>query len=771
MSIKKDKNEIEVLIVGAGTMGASLAQAYAQSGFQTGLLDLSDNILSEAKSKIDRELQGAVKSRIFSPNQAQEIKDRVLMSTDYEDLCPSPQLNLVIETATENIEIKKKIFAKLDELCPKHTVLASNSSSLDVNILAGATRRPDKVVWMHYFYLPHKNRAGEYAPTDTASKESLAVAARYMKLAGKVATPILNSRKGGAADIIFVALLLEAARMHQEGLSVAAIEAGGRAAFDMPIGFLGLMDSTGIPIGYYTMCSFSDASNPDDLQLQVYQDFFKPPVNYKNLLDRFLEAEDSSQVRWIEKGALDESTDPTLVARIKDRFQAVGFMTSAEVVDNGVIDLKELDPLCENAFLWKRGPFTLMNSMGLSEVRRIIQARFDLAKQQGIHFPMPRNLTTRMETCEAWPLDQSSVKFETEQSGRVARITLSNPKNANALDTEVFKDLEAAFKRADQDEKIEVVLFDTAPIKTFIAGANVSVFVDRIQKGEVDKIVSDTALWQKILFNTITGKKAGGTKPRIAIVDGNTLGGGVEVALAFAADPKSLVLVTDRTSFTLPETRLGIYPGMRGSCLLPQLIAKATDDDELATALSRYYILAGGSPTSSPRMIKHLGLADCIVPTHRRDDVAACIASWIMEHEARIPGSAELSKMEFESCGEGLSLDEREEMRWMKDLFSKAHFLPWLYAVGLGWVDPGMSGEQLSFVKRIARRVAANSPHAVSLSNELIGLAIRDFREGKSLQETADFELKNYLHRVFEHPDGLEGLSALLERRRASFLV
>jgi enoyl-CoA hydratase / 3-hydroxyacyl-CoA dehydrogenase len=767
MSIKKDINQIEVLIVGAGTMGASLAQAYAQSGFQTGLLDLSDGILSDAIAKIERELQGAVKSRIFSPTQAKEIKERIVTATDYEILCPSPRLNLVIETATENIEIKKKIFAKLDDLCPAHTVLASNSSSLDVNILAQATKRPEKVVWMHYFYLPHKNRAAEYAPTDTASKESLEVAARYMKLAGKVATPILNSRKGGAADIIFVALLLEASRMQHEGLCVAAIEAGGRAAFDMPIGFLGLMDSTGIPIGYYTMCSFSDDSNPDDLQFQVYQDFFKPPSNYKRLLDRFLEAEDPCSVRWVEKAALDKTPDPTLVARLKDRFQAVGFMTSAEVVDSGVIDLKELDPLCENAFLWKRGPFTLMNDLGLDEVRRIIRGRFDLAKKQGIHFPMPENLNTQMETCEPWTLDKSSVQFETEQSGRVARITLSNPKNANALDTIVFQDLEAAFKRADQDEKIEVILFDSAPIKTFIAGANVSVFVDRIKKGEVDQIVSETSLWQKILFNTITGAK----KPRIAIVDGMTLGGGVEVALAFAADPKSLVLVTDRTSFTLPEARLGIYPGMRGSCLLPQLIAKATGSTDLGIALSRYYILAGGSPTSSPRMIKHLGLADCIVPAHRRDDAASCIASWIIENRGKIPSSEELSKLNFERCNEDLCLNEREEMRWMRDLFSRPHFLAWIYAVGLGWVDPGLSGEQAGFVKRIARRVTANSPHAVSMSSEMIEQSISDLREGKSLDETAEFELKNHLRRVFEHPDALEGLSALLERRRASFLV
>ncbi|MGB2843654.1 MAG: 3-hydroxyacyl-CoA dehydrogenase NAD-binding domain-containing protein, partial [Candidatus Aminicenantaceae bacterium] len=72
--------------------------------------------------------------------------------------------------------------------------LASNSSSLDINILARETKRPDKVVWMHYFYPPHKNRAAEYAGTDNASPESIKTAARYMKLAKKIVTPILSSR-------------------------------------------------------------------------------------------------------------------------------------------------------------------------------------------------------------------------------------------------------------------------------------------------------------------------------------------------------------------------------------------------------------------------------------------------------------------------------------------------------------------------------------------------------------------------------------------------
>ncbi|MBT3786423.1 hypothetical protein HOF92_15720, partial [bacterium] len=92
MSKDEVNSKIEVLIVGAGTMGASLAQAYAQSGFQTGLLDIDEPVLNQALMKIDQELQGAAKSRIFSQEQVLEIKGRIQTSTDYTALCSSSRL-------------------------------------------------------------------------------------------------------------------------------------------------------------------------------------------------------------------------------------------------------------------------------------------------------------------------------------------------------------------------------------------------------------------------------------------------------------------------------------------------------------------------------------------------------------------------------------------------------------------------------------------------------------------------------------------------------
>jgi len=688
-----------------------------------------------------------------------------LATTSYEEACQGKSLKLVIETATENIEIKKRIFKTLDKLCPPHVVLASNTSSLDTNILARETKRPDKVVWMHYFFLPHKNRAGEYAGTDSASPESIKVAAKYMKLVGKVATPILSSRKGGAADVIFVALLLEAARMVDEGFDIPSIEAAGRKAFNVPVGFLGLMDATGIPLGIYTMYSFSDSSNPDDPLYKAYDNFFTPAESYKKLLERYQKAKDKSKVKWVSEGeATKKPEDLMVVDMLKNRFLGVAFMTATEVVESGVIEMEEVDKLGQNAFLWKEGPFALMNKMGIKEVIRIVTERMELSHRKEINFPIPQLLISQAQKDEPWPLKLSPVIFSSEQKDKVARIMISNPKAANALDNHVFEELKASFRKANEDERIAAIIFDSAPIKTFIAGANVSNFIRNIKQGNFQGIKDDTAMWQDVIFHEMTGQG----KPKIAIVDGAAFGGGAEVALAFALDPDSLVIVTDRTSYAFPETRLGIYPGLRGTLTLPQLIYKATGDAELAVALSRYYILAGGTTTSSPRLIKYLGLADFLVTARKRDEVGEILVQAIINNGGKPLTQEQVDSLKIEELPSELTFEEKEELRWMKDLFLKDDLIPTLYAYGQGQTEVSLSGGR-TYVQRIARRVANNSPHAVHVANRLISKGFDDFLKRKSMDDAAQWELDYYLVPTFRHPDALEGLTALVERRPPKF--
>jgi enoyl-CoA hydratase/carnithine racemase len=424
-----------------------------------------------------------------------------------------------------------------------------------------------------------------------------------------------------------------------------------------------------------------------------------------------------------------------------------------------------VDRLCQNAFLWKEGPFTLMNKMGINEALHIVTERMELSHRREISFPVPALLIAQAQKNEPWPLEFSPVVYSQEQNGQVARIMISNSKMVNALDNQVFEDLKDSCKKANQDEKIKAIIFDSGPIKTFIAGTNVSHFIRQMREENFQGIKEDTIRWQDVLFHQMTGSG----KPKIAIVDGAAFGGGAEVALALAIDPDSLVIVTDRTSFAFPETRLGIYPGLRGTLTFPQLIDKATGDTDLTLALSRYYILGGGILTSSSRLIKYLGMADFLVAARKRDDAAEILAQAIIENGGKPLSDQQKKSLKIEELPSELIPGEKMELVWIKNLFLKDDFMQTLFAYGRGEEEIPFAGERKIFVERISRRIAKNSPHALNVTHHLINQGFEDYLKGKSLHERAQWELENWLLPTFQHPDAIEGMTALVERRAPKF--
>ena len=753
----------EILIVGAGTMGASLAQAYAQNGFNVALLDITDEIVQRGLNTINDELQSA-RGKIFQPDEISAIRQRITGTTSYEEACASAQLKLVIEAATENIEIKKKIYADLDRLTGEHVVLATNSSSLNANILASATKRPDKVVWMHYFYLPHKNRAAEYAGTDTASSESMHIAREYLVLGGKIPTLVRGSRKGGVADIIFVSLLLEATRMLEDGYRMSTIEEAGKRAYDIPIGFFELMDNTGLPVGLYSMQSFSDDSHPDDSLFAVYGNFFAPRANYAAIVDRLKNSAAGESVIWFtdEKRA-EAPEEESTVQLLVERFHAIGFLTSTEVVDRGLITIEDLEFLTQNAFLWRKGPFTIMNELGPAYVKHAVQTRATLAASQGQDFPICDGLRTFMAQSDSWTFSLPRIQKDTECDGAVRWITLSHPKAANAMDNEVFAEWRAAFTEANEDPACKVIVFDTAPIKTFIAGADITAFIRNIRSANIPTIVSDTRDWQDVIFHLMTGT----AKPKIAIIDGKALGGGVEVASAFAHDPNTLVVMTTRTSFTLPETRLGIYPGLRGTIVFPQVIYRATQDAELALTYSRYMMMSG-STSSSAQLLTTLGFADEIVPPQSRNTAVRALCDWIISHGS-LPTAEERATLSFERANPDITFREQQELQVIRDLFIVDDIIPTVYAYARGDREPQFSGWRKGFAQQISRRVSTASPFAVSRADWLLDSGFDKHLRGMDNESIAAYELAHHLGEIFEHPDAVSGLESTMRGAFPSF--
>jgi hypothetical protein len=188
------------------------------------------------------------------------------------------------------------------------------------------------------------------------------------------------------------------------------------------------------------------------------------------------------------------------------------------------------------------------------------------------------------------------------------------------------------------------------------------------------------------------------------------------------------------------------------------------NDEERAVALSRYYILAGGTTTTSPRILHYLGFADFVVPAHRRDEAAETIARAIIDNGGKIPSREELARLGFERLPQNPTLEEHEELNSMTDLFLQQDLIPALYAYAGGGAELFFSGRMKSHGLRIARRVAACSPNAVWTADWLISKGFDDFLKGVDNEKLARYELEEHLVPVFRHPDALIGLEALMSR-------
>ena len=138
---------MKIGVIGSGTMGNGIAHSFAANGYSVLLHDINDSLLSKGLDTIRKNLNRMLKKEIINQNQLKETLDRISTSTNLKDM---NDRDLIIEAATENIKIKNSIFSQLDEIAKEDCVLASNTSSISINTLANNTKRPSKVIGMHF---------------------------------------------------------------------------------------------------------------------------------------------------------------------------------------------------------------------------------------------------------------------------------------------------------------------------------------------------------------------------------------------------------------------------------------------------------------------------------------------------------------------------------------------------------------------------------------------------------------------------------------------
>ncbi len=234
-----------IMIVGAGQMGSGIAQVAAQSDFKVILADINEQYLQRALERLAGQLQRNVERGRLSA----ELQAKILANiTPMVDLDVAAQADLIIEAATENLEVKKGIFIELDQIAPAHAILASNTSSISITKLASYTKRPQSVIGMHFFNPVPLMQLVEVVKGLATSAEVVQQTKAVAELLGK--TPVeINDAPGFAVNRMLIPMINEAVFCLMEGVATAdAIDTTMKLGANHPMGPLALADLVGLDV-------------------------------------------------------------------------------------------------------------------------------------------------------------------------------------------------------------------------------------------------------------------------------------------------------------------------------------------------------------------------------------------------------------------------------------------------------------------------------------------------------------------------------------------
>ncbi len=234
-----------VVVVGAGTMGNGIAHVFAQSGWQVSLIDVNDEVLRSALETIGRNMQRQVKKGKLSEADRTAALSRIAAATDLTAVAGA---EIVVEAATENQEIKFELFERLDRAAPDAAILATNTSSISITEIAGRTRRPDKVIGMHFMNPVPMMQLVEVIRGLGTSDETTKTVMETAEALGK--TPVeVNDYPGFVSNRVLMPMINEAVYCVMEGVATPeAVDTVMKLGTNHPMGPLTLADLIGLDV-------------------------------------------------------------------------------------------------------------------------------------------------------------------------------------------------------------------------------------------------------------------------------------------------------------------------------------------------------------------------------------------------------------------------------------------------------------------------------------------------------------------------------------------
>lgn len=253
-------NVQKIMVIGAGQMGAGIAQVCAQAGYSVLLNDLKQEFVDRGLGVIKKNLSRQVEKERMTAQQMEEILNNLTPSTVLTD---AKDVDLIIEAAVENMEIKTKIFGQLDEIAPAHAILASNTSSLPITEIAAATKRPEKVIGMHFMNPVPVMKLVEIIRGLATADEVYQTIEDITKTLKKVPVEV-NDFPGFVSNRVLMPMINEAIFTLYEGVATKeAIDEVMKLGMNHPMGPLTLADFIGLDTCLYIMETLHEGFGDD----------------------------------------------------------------------------------------------------------------------------------------------------------------------------------------------------------------------------------------------------------------------------------------------------------------------------------------------------------------------------------------------------------------------------------------------------------------------------------------------------------------------------
>ncbi len=382
-----------VFVLGAGFMGNGIAQVAGFSGYRVIMCDVGEDRLEAGMEAIRSSLGRLLAKGKITERQVEETLAGIRPTTNMQD---AREADLVVEAVPEDPELKKRVFAELDRICPPHAILASNTSAIPISSLASVTTRPEKVVGIHFFGPVPLLRLVEVISGVQTSEETMDIADEWARSLGKETVLVRKDHAGFVANRVNIPTNIEAVRMIEEGLATPEEIDRATGGYEAGVGPMQIIDNAGLDVGYRAA-------------LAIYEDThdakFLPPPLLRRMVSAGLLGRKSGRGFYDYSTGKRKSCFPALHAEESEeerafRMQVVlnrllipAVLEAVAVVEAGVATAEDVDRASRLGFNLPFGQLEMADGLGLDAVQ---ETALSLYRETGDRKFFPPHLLRRM---------------------------------------------------------------------------------------------------------------------------------------------------------------------------------------------------------------------------------------------------------------------------------------------------------------------------------------------------------------------------------------